>query len=68
MIDIKDHLRKIRETKDEIKKVEGFRKKDLQKYLYRLEKELKECKWYLSGGKRECPISKTSKKTKNFFS
>ena len=59
MIDTRDHLRKIRETKDQIKTATGVRQNDLKKYLNRLNRELAECKRYLTGGRQECQTRKT---------
>ena len=59
MIDTRDHLKKIRETKDQIKTASGARQRDLMKYLNRLERELAECKRYLTGGRQECQTRKT---------
>lgn len=59
MIDTRDHLRKIRETKDQIKTATGVRQNDLEKYLNRLNRELAECKMYMSGGESKCQSPKT---------
>lgn len=50
MVDTRDHLRKIRETKDQIKTASYQRQRDLRKYLYRLERELALYKWCANGG------------------
>lgn len=59
MINTSDHLRKIRETKDLLKTATGVRQNDLKKYLNRLNKELAECKMYMSGGESKCQSPKT---------
>ena len=59
MVDTRDHLRKIRETKDQIKTASYPRQQDLKKYLNRLEREFAECKMYMAGGSERCQTRKT---------
>ena len=49
MVRIEEHISKIKEIKQQINNSEGNRKKQLIKCLHRLNKQLKECEFYLKG-------------------
>lgn len=48
MVKLNEHIKKIEYTKREIKRTQSYkRKKDLERSLYRLEKELYQCLRYM---------------------
>ena len=49
MVDITEHKEKLKKAREEYKRANGFRRRDLGKYIKRLQKEQNECKAHLNG-------------------
>ncbi|MEA4914577.1 MAG: hypothetical protein VB061_08400 [Christensenella sp.] len=49
MVDVAGHQEKLKQAKAEYKRASGYRRRDLGKYIQRLQKELSECSAHLSG-------------------
>jgi hypothetical protein len=49
MIDIAGHEQKLKQARAEYQRASGFQRRDLGKYIKRLQNEMRECKMHQSG-------------------
>lgn len=49
MVEIAAHEQKLKQAKEEYKRASGFRRRDLGKYINRLQKEMRECNMHRNG-------------------
>lgn len=51
MVKINEHIAEIKKTEEQLRTATGKRRRDLQKYLFRLNKQLRMCEKYLRDNK-----------------
>ena len=49
MVDVAGHKKKLKQAKAEYKRASGFRRRDLGKYIMRLQNEMRECSMHQNG-------------------
>ena len=49
MVDVAGHRAKLKQVKAEYQRASGYRRRDLGRYIKRLQKELSECNAHMSG-------------------
>ncbi len=53
MVDITGHQEKLKQAKAEYKRASGYRRRDLGKYIKRLQNEMRECSMHQNGTYRK---------------
>ena len=49
MVDVAGHQEKLKQAKAEYKRASGYRRRDLGKYIVRLQNEMRECSMHQNG-------------------